>query len=297
MQLNDYQKKAHSTVQQYKSDDQENFFLGYLGLAGEAGSVLTTLKKLIRDGDGFSSFKDKLKEELGDVLWYIAAIASHYNLTLEDIAEYNLAKTSDRFTALNHLHKHRFDSDHEKRFPDSFIVNFIEDEGELFPTVKMTWVEIGGMDNEEKSLGDALTDNAKTPNFYRFHDVFHLGYIAYLGWSPVFRHLMGLKRKNDAFVLDTEDRGRPQVAEEAITLIIYNYAKNNLMLRLGQRIDTDILNMIKQIVVDLEISSVSSYQWEEIIINSYRVFHQIIENRGGSVLVSPAEYRLEYLGK
>lgn len=97
MTLQEYQKRSADTVQTYNSKDQENYFLGYLGLAGEAGSVLTTLKKKLRDGSGFGNFNEKLKEELGDVLWYIAAIASHNNIKLEETAEFNLNKIEDRF--------------------------------------------------------------------------------------------------------------------------------------------------------------------------------------------------------
>lgn len=294
MTLSEYQKKANTTVQSYNSKDQENFILGYLGLAGEAGSVLTTLKKLVRDGDGFGSFKEKLKEELGDVLWYVAAIASHYQFSLQEIAENNLTKTLDRFEEHDLLKIPRFDEKYEEKFPDEFIVKFVEEQNDFFLTVRMLIKDT--QYGRFVELGDPLTDNSKTPNDYRYHDIFHLGYIAFLGWSPVFRHLMKLKRRSDPMTLDTEDRGRPQVAEEAITLIIYNYAKGNKMLKESDRIDTELLNIIKQIVVDLEVSSVSSFQWEKAIIESYKVYHKLIENKGGRVLVSAKDRKLEYLG-
>ena len=295
MELNEYQKTAKKTIQSYHSLDQDNFFLGYLGLAGEAGSVLTTLKKLIRDGEGFGSFEEKLKEELGDVLWYIAAIASHYNLSLEEIASFNLSKVHDRFEELDLLTIPRFDEKYAEQFPDNFVINFVEEAGDHFPTAKMIWEKAGSEETVE--LGSPLTDNAKIKNDYRYHDVFHLGYVAHLGWSPVLRDLMKLKRKSDAIILDTEDRGRPQVAEEAVTLIIYNYAKGNKMLRVSDRIDTELLNFIKQLVVDLEVAAVSSYQWEQTILASYKVFHQVVENHGGRVLVSPKDRQLTYLEK
>lgn len=295
MTLNEYQAIAASTLQPYNSTDQENFFLGYLGLAGEAGSVLTTLKKLIRDGDGFDGFKDKLTDELGDVLWYISAIASHHNIGLDELAVRNLGKVKDRFDKIDLKSIPRFDEKYEEQFPDSFVVEFTEnlnDNGLL--EVKMTWEKT---EQEFIQLGDALTDNSAVPNDYRFHDIFHLGHIAFLGWSPVMRHLMKLKRKRDPLFLDAQDRGRPQVAEEAITLIVYNYATKNRMLKASDRIDTELLNTIKQLVVNLEVSSLSSFQWELAILYSYKVFHQLIENRGGSVLVSPKERKLEFLRK
>jgi len=295
MNLDEYQKQAVATVQGYNSNDQENFFLGYLGLAGEAGSVLTTLKKSIRDGDGFGSFNEKLTEELGDVLWYVSSIASHYGISLEKIATTNLTKTQDRFKELDLQNVPRFDERYPEQFPDSFIVNFIEEYGQNdLLTVKMIW-EKDSENNVE--LGDPLTDNSRMPNNYRYHDVFHLGHVAFLGWSPVIRDLMKLKRKSDLTILDAEDRGRPQVAEEAITLIVYNYAKGNKMLKESDRIDTEMLNTIKQLVFDLEVAKVSSFQWERTIIESYKIFHQIVENKGGKILVSPKERSLRYLGK
>ncbi|WP_026898218.1 nucleoside triphosphate pyrophosphohydrolase family protein [Daejeonella oryzae] len=295
MTLEEYQKKSVCTVQSYNSKDQENYFLGYLGLAGEAGSVLTTLKKLIRDGEGFGSFKEKLTEELGDVLWYISSIASHNNISLEEIAAINLLKTQDRFEELDLISIPRLDDAYSEQFPDSFIINFVEEEGENdLLQVRMIWEK---KPEESIELGDPLTDNSRVPNDYRYHDIFHLGHIAYLGWSPVIRHLMKLKRKSDSKTLDAEDRGRPQVAEEAVTLIVYNYAKGNKMLRSSDKIDTELLNTIKQLVVDLEVANVSSYQWEKAIIESYKVFHEVVANKGGKVLVSPADRKLKYLGK
>lgn len=289
MTFEEYQSKATSTKQSYGYDDGEHYVLGYLGLAGEAGSVLTNLKKLIRDGEGFGSFNDRLKEELGDVLWYIAAIASHHGLSLDEIAKENLEKTHDRFIEEDLLKIPRFDEKYEERFPDTFVVNFTEEQQGELTIVKMVW--------ENGPLGDPLSDNAWEPNNYRYHDVFHLGYIAYLGWSPVFRHLMKLKRHSDPKVVEAEDRGRPQVAEEAITLIIYNYAMGNRMLKVSERLDTELLRTIKQLIAGLEVSSVTAFQWEKTILESYKVFNQVVENKGGRVQVSPLERQLKYLGK
>lgn len=288
MTFSDYQTKANTTVQKYNSSDTDHYYLGYLGLAGESGSVLTTLKKLLRDGEGFGSFNERLKEELGDVLWYVSAIASHYNFSLDDIAKTNLEKTRDRFEDVDLVNIPRFDQDYEERFPDSFIIEFTETQGDPFLEVSMKW--------GEKVLGDPLNDNAREPNNYRYHDVFHLGHIAFLGWSPVLRHLMQLKHKTDLIALNAEDRGRPQVVEEAVTLIVYNYAKGNKMLKDTDRIDTELLRTIQQIVSGLEVARVTANQWEKTIIESYRVFHQVLEKRGGKVLVSPKERKLVFLG-
>ena len=63
-----------------------------LGLCGESGEVAEKVKKHLRDGTSL----DELKKELGDVLWYISAIASDLKLSLDDIAETNISKLTSR---------------------------------------------------------------------------------------------------------------------------------------------------------------------------------------------------------
>jgi len=69
-----------------------------LGLAGEAGEYAGKVKKLIRDGCGEETPESRLKliDELGDVLWYVAACASELNVTLSDVAQRNIDKLRDR---------------------------------------------------------------------------------------------------------------------------------------------------------------------------------------------------------
>src|SRR5215207_189316 len=69
-----------------------------LGLAGEAGEVANIVKKIQRDHGGIinDEIRTKLKDELGDVLWYISACADELGLTLQEIAEYNVEKLAAR---------------------------------------------------------------------------------------------------------------------------------------------------------------------------------------------------------
>ena len=68
-----------------------------LGLLGESGSVATAYKKRMRDGAAFLHAKAQLREELGDVLWYVAALADRFSLNLDDIAVASLYKAADRW--------------------------------------------------------------------------------------------------------------------------------------------------------------------------------------------------------
>jgi MazG nucleotide pyrophosphohydrolase domain. len=69
-----------------------------LGLAGEAGEVAEHAKKMLRDDDGRLSDerRAKLRAELGDVLWYVAAIADELGENLDAIASENLSKLARR---------------------------------------------------------------------------------------------------------------------------------------------------------------------------------------------------------
>jgi NTP pyrophosphatase (non-canonical NTP hydrolase) len=69
-----------------------------LGLASEAGEVAGKLKKVIRDKGGILTEDDKaaLAAELGDILWYLAAIAIDLDIKLSDMAQGNLDKLASR---------------------------------------------------------------------------------------------------------------------------------------------------------------------------------------------------------
>lgn len=68
-----------------------------LGL-GESGEVQGKVKKILRDSNGIMTAEAlvKIKAELGDLLWYVAAVASELNVTLGEIARENLQKLADR---------------------------------------------------------------------------------------------------------------------------------------------------------------------------------------------------------
>ena len=97
MDINEYQRAQISTAV-YPAE----FKVIYptLGLTGEAGEVAEKVKKHIRDGTkhpmDYVEYTENLKKELGDVLWYISAIASDLGFTLEDVAQTNIDKLQSR---------------------------------------------------------------------------------------------------------------------------------------------------------------------------------------------------------
>ncbi len=95
MQIDEYQKRAVSTAI-YPHTAAVTY--PALGLVGEAGEVAEKIKKVIRDNEGIFT-RDKREEiakELGDVLWYIAALSRDLDIPMEDIALANLHKLASR---------------------------------------------------------------------------------------------------------------------------------------------------------------------------------------------------------
>ncbi|MEK6221443.1 MAG: nucleoside triphosphate pyrophosphohydrolase family protein [Chloroflexota bacterium] len=92
--FNKYQELALRTASVDREEDQRKI-IAALGLAGEAGEFANLIKKLTAHGHAIST--EKLVEELGDVLWYLSEAASACGLTLDNIAENNIAKLVERY--------------------------------------------------------------------------------------------------------------------------------------------------------------------------------------------------------
>ena len=95
MRFDDYQKTALRTA---IYADRHRVIYPALGLASEAGEVAGKIKKVLRDQDGDVDRAplEAIKDELGDVLWYVAVLARDLGLSLEEIATNNLAKLKAR---------------------------------------------------------------------------------------------------------------------------------------------------------------------------------------------------------
>jgi NTP pyrophosphatase (non-canonical NTP hydrolase) len=293
MEFKSYQHDAKKTIQDYIKGKESNTVVPFLGLIGEAGSVITELKKNLRDGPAYTNYKTKLKEELGDVLWYISTIATQNDLDLDEIAIDNLTKIKDRFDLEQSDNFIIYDSDYpfEEQFPREFEV--------LFSVINEDGKEKVRIINNltGKQLGNDITDNSHQEDGYRFHDIFHFGYVAFLGWSPVVRKLMGLKRRSDGVVDEIEDGARATITEELISLYIYSYGLDHQLFKYSNSVDTEVLKTIQKLVSGIEVKNCTQKQWETAIINSYKVYDELRINNGGRVLVSIKNRKLIYLGK
>jgi len=93
MNFNEYQELAERTV---NGLDERDRYLNYsMGLAGESGEVIDYLKKVLFHGHDLD--KEVLKKELGDVLWYMATLATTAGFKLDEIAELNVEKLKKRY--------------------------------------------------------------------------------------------------------------------------------------------------------------------------------------------------------
>jgi len=73
---------------------EERLVENTLGLVGEAGEVAEKVKKLIRDKSRFT--KDDIIKELGDVIFYVTALANYYGSDLQEVIEENVVKLDGR---------------------------------------------------------------------------------------------------------------------------------------------------------------------------------------------------------
>lgn len=95
MDFHEYQIASARTIPNDPGAPEKMIFA--LGLAGEAGEVAEIFKKHF--GHAVPLDLAALIEELGDLLWYAAAIATAYDVSLEHIAELNVAKLRRRYPA------------------------------------------------------------------------------------------------------------------------------------------------------------------------------------------------------
>lgn len=99
MTLDEYQTAARRTAQY---PEETRLLYPVLKLAGEAGEVAEKIGKLMRDEgwlpgrDLSAAQRDALAKELGDVMWYVASVATDLGLTLDQVGRGNIAKLEAR---------------------------------------------------------------------------------------------------------------------------------------------------------------------------------------------------------
>jgi NTP pyrophosphatase (non-canonical NTP hydrolase)/predicted Rdx family selenoprotein len=281
--LETYQKRATQTDRN-PATDEKGMMIPLLGLAGEAGELLTEYKKFLRDGESHVLFKERFAEELGDLLWYLTNVATKFGLSLTEIAQNNLIKCEQRWIK-SQTELPPFDEGYpeNERLPRQFQIDFstIHD-ADGKPQMKAYY--------KGKQFGNDLTDNAYEHDGYRFHDVFHMAFAAVLGWSPITRSLLERKRRSKAEVDKVEDGGRAKAFEEGISALIFAYAKDYNWLEGKASVSSELLRTIKSITAHLEVTRCSTGDWENAIVQGFAVWRKI-KRRGGGTLVIDLDQR------
>lgn len=232
---------------------------------------------------------------LGDLAWHVAAIASVYGLSLDDIIAKNVQKIEFRLGRDNPTPLHDEAYPAGQRFPRVFDVSFIS----VGPRKSRMYLN-------GRPLGDDLTDNAVEDDGYRFHDVMHLANVAKLGWSPVLRDLLKLKRKSDPKIDEVQDGARARIVEEAVIKAIHSEGVRLAKQRhIGpihpdrqdifpdaEDISYGFLKFISSLVTNLEVENNKYWEWEDAIIEGYRLFYKLRLNKQGTVHVDLSKREL-----
>lgn len=249
-----------------------------LALGSAAGALLATLRH---------STDNVIPSQLGTIWRDLLRVAARARIDVREAANKNLDKTQSRWPP-------------EQDFVPLFDERF--DETEQIP--RRLDVEFRQIRRGDKhavllrckglNIGDRLTDNIDNPDFYRFHDVFHLAHAVYLGWSPIVRVLLNCKRKSDPRVDENQDGARARIIEEAVSAIVFSRAKETRFYDGVGQVDYDLLKTISEFVRGFEVEDVPLWQWETAILNGYRVFRALRDNGGGTVTVDLLSRDLRY---
>lgn len=248
-----------------------------LDLGALAGDAL----RLVRAGDS---------SELGDNLenqWQVLnELASATHVALRDAAEANIKKTQSRWPPARSRGRRGpqrrgyaplFDRDYprEEQIPRELRIEFLE--RQLGDRIEVL-LRSGGI-----NLGSRLTDNITDRDDYRYHDIFHMSYAVFVGWSPVTRSLLRCKRKSRPAIDENQDGARAVILEEAISAIIFSRAKNMAFFEGLNQVDYDLLKNVQEFTRGYEVEAIPVWQWEKAILEGYRVFRLLRDNGGGYV--------------
>jgi hypothetical protein len=324
---------------------------------------MSEIKKEVREGPSYVSFREMLTEEAGDLLWYYGALTVTLGRSLGELFSAALqAKLSDRddFGAVNehvqalgppsgdawlhageaagtlaaHVANHGNDATLFDLAAaslkatllafasagislDAAVAHNIEKSFSRFPVSRKPLslyddrpapdgtsirpderipkhlpfefdeVEVGSKKFVVQKvftikIGDPLTDNIDVQDDYRFHDVFHIAYAAVLGWSPVLRALLKVKRKSHPIIDENQDGARAILIEEGISTLVFNHAKPHFFAG-ATGVDYRLLATIKDFVRGYEVADQPFWAWERAILRGYDVFRQLTTERRGRV--------------
>lgn len=234
-----------------------------------------------------------LRSPVIDVMRAYCAATNQCGLTVSDVAMANRQKIDRRWPGPERTRPALIDEAHglasERLFREPFDVVIEE---RVINKRKFVFQQINGI-----NIGDPLTDNIAEKDDYRFHDVFHYAYAAKLGWSPVLRALLKLKRKSDPDRDENQDGARAILIEEGVATMIFNVAKDRDLFAGMKAANTplpyDLLKQVEHLVRGYEVERTPLWLWEEAILEGFECFRFLAERRRGIVTVDPTARRLK----
>ena len=93
MDLNEYQRLAARTINQNLNDSLKAMHALH-GMSGEIGELHSLYQKVYQ---GHIAQENHYKNELGDLLWFIAEYCTAHGWTLEEIGQMNIDKLRARY--------------------------------------------------------------------------------------------------------------------------------------------------------------------------------------------------------
>lgn len=312
MDLTKYQSKALKTSSYGVAGDPGSAIAPMLGLGAAAGALFNLYKRYFNDRTSLPDHRTYLRKELGDLLWYVAVVAKTVDLDLNGIAEENLKKVRERYGEHRPVRLKQFEASfpRSQRFPNRLVVRFteklaggrryaslklIEAEPNAFPKGQVTLADkkkigysIGGR------IGAELTDNSRRADDYRYHDAIHLGFVAVLSWSPIWRDLLRIKRKKDQQIDETQDGARARFLEEGLAAVLFRLSKGRQNFREEQMIDGEVLDIVQSLVQDLEVEVAEGWLWRRAINRGFKAWQQLSDNKGGFLIADLKKQELVY---
>jgi NTP pyrophosphatase (non-canonical NTP hydrolase) len=254
-----------------------------LQLGAKIGTLLTLVDSEAMD-------QAAIQTAITSVFTTLVNAADDAEINLESAALRNLEKIEGKWPTEPHWgESYDANYDDDERFPPVITIRFKEKciDGKFFVIQQCKGI----------NLGDRLTDNRKEPDDYRFHDIFHISFAAILGWSPVLRALLKLKRKSSDLIDEQQDGARAIIVEEGISNWVFSQGIRHSLFRDGDSLDFALLKAIRDMVEGYEVESRPLWMWERAILEAFRVFRLLKENRGGVVTADLLNHKLEFAAR
>lgn len=227
---------------------------------------------------------------LKDLLVCLASIAREFSLSMSEVASQNMQKTKMRFGKdySNLVYLDEGFPDFEQ-LPRKLNVEIRQEK--VGQTAKAMLFINGFM------YGNPLDDNISgEEDYFRYHDIFHMSFVAHLWWSPSFRALLNKKRRSNPKVDKNEDGGRARLLEEGLTHLVFRYGKDNSFFEGNKsaRVASSVLNSIEAMVRGYEVDNRPLSLWNDAIVNAFQVFVKVKSNGGGFLTIDMKKRKLDY---